>query len=249
MLKHIPFYASLLDKDIGENKKSTNRHVLVYGAVEAHGYGKHGCIASNATLGEETGLNDRVVSNTLSELKKAGWVAFNLDDCFRRGEIVPLLTIEVPKTPYIKDTTPPTSNVLHRKQLEYSIDRNSKTVSGLKATKIKPKKNIEELKDPKSRSIIALFEKVDINYKVLYDRKMEHTAVFKLLEVHTAKEIDNVLSKAVLYNKLPYVNSKDKIYKPSDLLKNWQKLTDKEAELHIQPKMEVQQKAGNRIVW
>ena len=87
MLKHIPFYASLLGREITEKIKATNRHVLVYGAIEVHSAGKLGCIASNQTIAEETGLATRVVSLTISDLKKAGWVDFDLDQNFFRSPI------------------------------------------------------------------------------------------------------------------------------------------------------------------
>lgn len=287
MLKHLPFYGSLLGRILADKTKATNRHVLVYGAVEAHSYGKHGCIASNATIAEETGISERVVSSTLSQLKKSEWVSFDLDEKFRRGEIVPLLTIETPvkkNTPYIKnvppvndttpptpnmyppytgDTTPPTPNILHRSHIEDSIGNNKETVkatatpvASLKATRIKTSKPEKPkaltVEDPSVNQVIELFKVVDLNYTVLYARKTERTAVETLLRLHTALEIGNVLNKAIIYNKLPFVTSYDKIYKPSDLLRNWQKLHDKEAELNLKPviaKKEAVEKANTRAVW
>lgn len=96
MLKHIPFYASLLGKDLTESVKSSNRHVLLYGAVEVHHEGKIGCRASNKTLAAECGLSDVKISQYLLEMKKGGWIDYTLSAENRRGAIVPLLEIFVP---------------------------------------------------------------------------------------------------------------------------------------------------------
>lgn len=250
MLKHIPFYASLLGREITEKTKATNRHVLVYGAIEVHSTGKLGCIASNQTIAEETGLATRVVSLTISDLKKAGWVDFTLDQNFFRSPITPLLNIS---TPYTKNVPPPTLNntpPLHKKA---HIDNNignskvtpSKTASpiALKATKVKSTKPaVVNFDDPKVNDVIKCFELVDENYSVLYKRTTERKAVETLLSLHKYQSIADMLSKAVIYNKLPYVTSYDKIYTPTQLLRNWQKLKDKEAEIAIKPKIAQQEK-------
>ena len=117
MLKHIPFYATLLGRQITEKTKATNRHVLVYGAIEVHSTGRLGCIASNSTIAEETGLNVIIVSRTISDLRKAKWVSFTLDEKFNRSPIEPLLDISTPyikNNPHIKNVAPPTSNNTHR---------------------------------------------------------------------------------------------------------------------------------------
>ncbi len=262
MLKHIPFYASLLGREITGKIKATNRHVLVYGAIEVHSTGKLGCIASNQTIADETGLATRVVSLTISDLKKAGWVDFTLDQNFFRSPITPLLNIS---TPYTKNVPTPTLNntpPLHKNthigniignNKETDIKATATPVASLKATKVKSKPvkpKALTVEDPSVNNVIELFKVVDLNYTVLYARKTERTAVETLLKLHTAVEIADVLNKAVIYNKLPFVTSYDKIYKPSDLLRNWQKLHDKEAEIALKPKMaqkEANDKAKSRV--
>ena len=54
MLKHIPFYASLMGAKLYDKDTATTSHVLVYGAIEAHSMGDKGCIASNKTIANET---------------------------------------------------------------------------------------------------------------------------------------------------------------------------------------------------
>jgi len=112
MLKHIPFYASLIGRDIGRDMKATNSHVLVYGAIEAHSYGQKGCIASNATLAAETGLAVGTVKNALTHISCAGWVRVEYHDAEKnvRGTITPLLEIGTPSpqrdTPSLHSDTP-----------------------------------------------------------------------------------------------------------------------------------------------
>lgn len=97
MLKHIPFYASLLGREMSNNKKSNNGMVLVYGAIEVHAMGEKGCIASNKRIADETGLSAGTVANYISELNRSGWVKVvtkNINGGIARLEIKPLLTIE-----------------------------------------------------------------------------------------------------------------------------------------------------------
>lgn len=112
MLKHIPFYASLLGRPISNDKLATVSHVLVYGAIEAHSYGEKGCIASNETIAAETGLAVGTVKNVISELYKAVWLKVIYADETKQFRIVmePLLTIEEPvKHKYRKSNDTPSS--------------------------------------------------------------------------------------------------------------------------------------------
>ena len=107
MLKHIPFYASLLGRQMKNGKKSNNGMVLVYGAIEVHAMGDKGCIASNGRIAQETGLSAGTVANYISELNKSGWVKVNtktVNGGVIRVNIEPLLTIATPSS---------TSDTLH----------------------------------------------------------------------------------------------------------------------------------------
>src|SRR6266403_1754907 len=90
MLKHIPFYAILLGKPLG-NKKSVNGDVLVYGAIEAHDFGPKGCIASNKTIAGETGLKEGSVANIISRLSQAKWILVELNSGGQRIGIKPIV--------------------------------------------------------------------------------------------------------------------------------------------------------------
>lgn len=278
MLKHIPFYASLLGKQLTDKVKATHRHVLVYGAIEAHSYGRLGCIAGNKTLGEETGLSADNIRRYVGEIKAGGWISYTVDEANNRSEITPLLEIEIPQKLHkgsVNNTQAPSVEItqaprlkLHKPCVDIThkgniIGNNKETeikatatpVASLKATKVKAtptKPKALTVEDPSVNNVIELFKVVDLNYTVLYARKTERTAVEALLKIHTAVEIADVLNKAVIYNKLPFVTSYDKIYKPSDLLRNWQKLQDKEAEFKLKPAMankEATEKATKRAVW
>ena len=95
MLKHIPFYASLLEQTFNDGSKPTLSHVLVYGAVEAHSMGEKGCIASNKTIALECGLKESSVKTVMSVLNKQKWVKVNLING-QRQSIEPLMTINPP---------------------------------------------------------------------------------------------------------------------------------------------------------
>ena len=96
MLKNIPFYASLLNRELANGKITKHSHVLVYGAIETHALGDYGCIASNKTIAAETGLAYKTVVNIISELNASGWIKVNMDEKYHRMNIEPMLTIAVP---------------------------------------------------------------------------------------------------------------------------------------------------------
>lgn len=95
MIKHIPFYADLLEYNFGD-KKPTLGIVLLYGAVEFHASGEKGCIASNKTLAKETGLKESSVKTLLSEMHKHGWIYVETDEYNHRKLITPLMYINTP---------------------------------------------------------------------------------------------------------------------------------------------------------
>lgn len=101
MLRHIPFYGSLMQQPFKSGAKPSSGHVLVYGAIEAHSMGDKGCIASNKTIGEELGLSQGRVANIISELNSEGWIRVNMING-NRANIEPLLTITTPSL--IRDT-------------------------------------------------------------------------------------------------------------------------------------------------
>lgn len=122
MLKNIPFYASLLGKDLGDGQKSTHSHVLVYGAIEAHSFGPKGCIASNKTIAEDTGYQEATIAKTISQLNKAGWIKTSIDSNNHRINIIPLLEISKP-LPTSKDPISDGYTPLYQPvNIEYSIE-------------------------------------------------------------------------------------------------------------------------------
>jgi len=98
MLRHVPFFASLLDENLADGSKAKTGHILVYGAIEAHAMGDLGCIASNKTIAKETGLKESSVKTIISVLAKAGWIDVELNKNNHRKSIDPLMTINPPLT-------------------------------------------------------------------------------------------------------------------------------------------------------
>lgn len=119
MLKNIPFYSSLLGRQIGKTT-TKHSHVLVYGAIEAHSMGEKGCIASNKTIALETGLGEGTVANRISELNQFGWIKVTLNDYNHRTSIVPLLELRVPSLPSEPPFTPELTPLHSPVNIEYS---------------------------------------------------------------------------------------------------------------------------------
>lgn len=131
MLYSIPFYTGLIGRILFDEEKAGHSHVLIYGAVSQHARGELGCIASNAKIAEETGLEASTVSKCLSQMNKAGWIEVILKNGQRKG-IIPLIEISIPQkknrdpllqgkpTPYSR-VSPPLLQGKHKMQLSSSI--------------------------------------------------------------------------------------------------------------------------------
>lgn len=71
-LSAVPFYSSLVGKEVG-GLKLTVGYALLIGAIITHCHGRAGrCLASANTLAEETGLNEKKVQNYRSDLLRVG---------------------------------------------------------------------------------------------------------------------------------------------------------------------------------
>lgn len=105
-LGNIPFYASLLFKEFPDGKKPTTGHVLVFGSIDKHDEGPLGCIASNKTIAEETGLSVGRTANIISELAAAGWIRVYLNEKNQRKGITPLMTLHVGVNPLSRVSEP-----------------------------------------------------------------------------------------------------------------------------------------------
>lgn len=90
-----------------------------------------------------------------------------------------------------------------------------------KAKKILSRKSVSEITNPKVSQVIGLFRLVNTNYNAFYTRKAEHTAVETMLKSHTIADIESILKKAVEYNKMTFVTARNRIYSPTELLRNW----------------------------
>lgn len=107
-LHTIPFHASLLKQPLTKNKKASNAHVLIYGAIEVHANGEKGCIASNDKIAKETGYAKQTVINRISEMAEAEWITVVMKD-HKRVKITPNASITFWGNPPLPHTvTPPT---------------------------------------------------------------------------------------------------------------------------------------------
>lgn len=80
--------------------------------------------------------------------------------------------------------------------------------------------------DPNIPLIIDLFKTVDPTYRKYFKNTTERKACAELLIAFSMEQIQERVSFVPMYNKLPYINGYNKVYKPSDLLRNWQAMED-----------------------
>ena len=197
MLKNIPFYASLLQKEFADGTNPTSGLVLVYGAIEAHSFGERGCIASNKTIADECGLKATSVANAISVLNREGWIRVDLDENNHRVLITPLLEIARPPSltsepPFTVQVTPLHSTV----NIEYS---NKNTVRDIVSNDTRQKPKVYG--NPEINSLFEEWERltgskivsrVKQNRQAAHNllRKFPYTDVIRLILVAAASHKD-----------------------------------------------------------
>ena len=196
MLHTISFHASLLGRELDQNTKSTNAHVLLYGAIEVHTLGEKGCIASNALLAKETGLTPNTVAKCLSQMNHGGWIEITSKGQKHsyRDKIIPLLEIIAPKSYHtVKPVLPDSKTSL---TVEYnqsyrtvnrdnSIDNNEVTVESSVSSETTTKQVNE---------IINQFSlKIDPKNKSYYGREPQREACRFLIEQYGYDETINMI--------------------------------------------------------
>jgi hypothetical protein len=184
MLKSISFYSSLVGKELRNGRKATHAHVLLYGAVEAHSFGKLGCIASNKTLADETGYAVKKISERLLDMREAGWISYDLKEN-RRGSIEPLLVIDIPLPKKGKPLTQkgesplPKKGAIDNSNIDKSIDIHCEPTA--------------------SREIVAILEKFNkltpsLGYNKPPQRKACEEMISRFGFEQTLSMVDKVLS-------------------------------------------------------
>jgi hypothetical protein len=230
MLKHIPFYASLLGQGL-YGKNATYSHVLVYGAIEAHSFGEKGCIASNELLAKETGLGRGTVKNVLSDLNKAGWVTSEYKDAHKniRGKMIPNLTLSVENTK-TKTKRPSLRNDTRHSTVTPPSLPNDTPVTGecpevtventvensIPAHKARGKKTTTFQKD--GSDIIKAFEVVNPACKRMYGNTTQRGACDDLIETYGLERTLEVIKILPKTNTIPYVPN---ITTPAQLRDKW----------------------------
>lgn len=237
MLKSIPFYASLLEKKLINQIKVNNSHILVYGAIEVHSWGHLGCIASNETIGRETGLTKNTVAKCLSQISQSGWVKVALENG-KRTSIIPLLTIQDPlpigKPPFTQEKTPLYSGV----NIDNILDNSKiKTANDSK----------ESLKfSPQGADIIKEMESIDPKNKRYYNNKSQREACeFLIKEYSYEKVIELIRWLPKLKENIPYMPS---VTTPCELRDRWQKIIDAVQRARVSKKNKIKENLAN-VVW
>lgn len=230
MLKHIPFYASLLGRTLVKDVKATHSHVLVYGAIEAHSFGTKGCIASNSTIAEETGLAVGTVKNVLSHIAGAEWISVEYKDDLKqiRGVITPLIVIDVPSlrsdTPSLHSDTTVTGELHPRHSTVTrgnSLGNNKKTVrtSSEQSSQGSTVSKHSQL----GAEVLKAFETVNPACKRMYGHAVQREACDFLIDEYGLENVKTCIEL------LPRTNTEKyfpKIYTPVHLRDKWQQWND-----------------------
>lgn len=221
MLKSIPFYSSLLGKKINEKVNATHSHVLVYGAIEIHNFGKKGCIASNQTIADETGLTVNTVSKTISHLVEVGWIEVTWKGAKHssRDQIIPLLELAV--LPHSKTSLTPEYNQSYP---PVKIDNSRGNSIDINVSNVGVNEPIAQGKQEqllKVKAVYFEFDRRGMLMDMLWKTKSQREAAVLLYDNKGLEKIGKALDFYLENKKVefcPYVAS------PYELANKWDKL-------------------------
>ena len=74
--------------------------------------------------------------------------------------------------------------------------------------------------------MIDSFKEINANYRKFFANTTERAACLEIIKLHKKEDIDQMVSLAPKYNKLPFITSSQKVYKPTELLRNWSIMRD-----------------------
>lgn len=256
MLRSIPFFSELLGMQLTDKRKSSNVHVLLYGAIDIHSRGPLGCIAGNDDLSATTGVTKGEIRRYLSEMKQGGWIDYELGVGNKRGAIKLMLKLAEPLRKNSTTLADKTHTPLRENSaitIDNNIDNSLENTSGgedppqedpvvEEEVVITPcvfinkdsglmcgkncMKDLNKCSHHAVQEVIDLFKPVNESYLEFYGKKTQHAAVKSLLTTYKMLEIEWMIKTAPAYNKMPMRAAKEKIYTPHDLLKNWSIMKD-----------------------
>jgi len=211
---------------LDENLQPLDR--ILYGVIYwlVHLKGEK-CTASNATLRELCGVKNKLsIANSLSRLEKNGYILRRFLGEKQREEIIPLITF--------KGVSSNDDRVSSNDDRGVSSNDEQKNKS-IKEENINNKLAVASATaDAKEiAKIINLFKCVSpLSYKDWFGNKTERKAVVGLLEKMPIDKLEVLIVKFLpKLNIVPYIPKDSKAFKPSELLRNLDKVIVKIKEL------------------
>lgn len=89
--------------------------------------------------------------------------------------------------------------------------------------------NSEEKSSQDNKEIVDMieaFKDINANYRSFFKNTTERAACREIIKTFDAQDIKQMLELAPKYNKLPFIKASQKIYKPTELLRNWSIMRD-----------------------
>ena len=165
------------------------------------------------------------VKSGIQELEKNGWLSRNKIRIEKTGFFDMEYILHHKSTIEIPSKEIPIKEIPSKENHTYNKEKKNK--------ELKDKENTDKSDESLGNNfyipipeLIDLFKDINASYKTFFANKTERSASKSLLEVHSFEEIKERLKYVRRYNQVPFLSRYDKIYKPSDLLRNWSVMED-----------------------
>lgn len=205
-----------IPKSVVENENLTLVEKWLYAEISSFEV----CYMTNETLAKRCGVGERTISRSIKKLKDLGYV---VDTGFngRKRELKAKYDAEMSSQPSQNgEAGSPkwrgrVDNLArqHRQigDIEYNIDN-----------KLENNENTSN----EVALVLDLFKPIDPTYTRFFKNTTERNACKELLKTFSLEEIKLRIDFLQIYNKLPFISTYNKVYKPSDLLRNWAIMED-----------------------
>ena len=213
---------------LNENLQPLDR--ILYGVIYwlVHLKGEK-CTASNSTLRELCGVKNKLsIANSLSRLEKNGYILRRFFSEKQREEIIPLITFKGvssndDRVSSNDDRGVSSNDEQNNKSIKEENINNILAVASATA-------GVDSKEIPK---IIDFFKSVSpLSYKDWFGNKTERKAASELLKKMPDDKLEILITQFLpRLNVMPYISKDYKAFKPSELLRNLDKILAKIKEL------------------
>lgn len=191
------------------------------------------CFPSMRTIAKENGISEKTVERATKKLEEWGIISVarsKKEDGTQANNIYTLTAKSVWKSKPTDSVTVGADRLSRSKPTDSEVKNRPTPVphnnTHINNTHIN---NSEEKSSQDNKEVVDMietFKNINANYRSFFKNTTERAACREIIKTFDAQDIKQMLELAPKYNKLPFIKASQKVYKPTELLRNWSIMRD-----------------------